>query len=177
MKRIAMCIALIVAVGCEDEQLEWDGFEEDYGMEEAEYRQPAKPPTISLSNLSQNPPFTFTCGTANLNFDIDLTNTGSAATPPFALLAEELTASGPLLPAGVAVQASVAANTTVSINNENIEVYTGPCDLVPCPSDTKLYQLRAAGSDLANNGQAVIGTLSLTRDCGRVNDATQMQGP
>jgi hypothetical protein len=34
MKRIAMCIALMFAVGCEDEQLEWDGFEEDYGMEE-----------------------------------------------------------------------------------------------------------------------------------------------
>ena len=30
MKRIAMCIALMFAVGCEDEQLEWDGFEEDY---------------------------------------------------------------------------------------------------------------------------------------------------
>jgi len=38
MKKLAMCVALIIAVGCEDEQLEWDGIEDDYVTEQSEYR-------------------------------------------------------------------------------------------------------------------------------------------
>jgi len=174
---IAATAALITTTGCMTDVGERDSSPEGPSSSiESELKAPiaARPSSaqITLSSLSQNPSFTFDCGMADLNFDVDQTNTGGAATGAFLLWAEELTPNGPQV-AGTALQASVAANSTVSVSNENIAVYTGPCDVTACVPETKLYQLRAVGPGLANSGQAVIGTLSLVRTCENVSDATE----
>lgn len=164
---IAIACALPACVSDIDSYEDLEDYEayengEALGAAESELRAPSA--LLSLSNLSQNPPFTLSCGMATLDFDIDETNSGGAATGQFVLRAEELTPSGWRI-AGAVQQPSVAANSVTQQTGVQISVYTGPCDITICTPETKTYQLRALGEGIGSDGGPTIGMLNLTRSC------------